>query len=376
MTAARSSVGSRAGLRVLALTPYPENVPSTRYRLLQLVPALADRGVSLTLRPFVSTEEHGRIRGGRRGVSAARTVLGAFRRVRSVLAGVDEYDVVLIQRGIGLLRDGGLLARLVESRVPLVYDFDDAVYLPQEGGRRWVEVLRDPEGTTRAFCRAATLVIAGNEHLAAFARAAVGPGGVGRVRVLPSVVDTERFVPGPRAGEGRTPALGWVGSDSTVRYLETLAPALLELARLVTHRLVVVAGGRRPQLPGVSYDYMTWRPQTEVSHFQELDVGLYPLDDTPWSRGKCGFKALQYLACGAPCVASPVGVLREIVRPAETGLHATGPGAWVEACARLLSDDSERGRMGERGRAFVQERYSVRWAAPRLAALLEEAASA
>ncbi len=367
----------RAALRVLALTPYPENMPSTRYRLAQLAPALAERGISLTLSPFVSPEEHRRARGGHGAVAAARAVLGAFRRARAVLAGADRYDVVLIQRGIGLLREGRLLARLVDTHVPLVYDFDDAVYLRQQGGRRWVETLRDPEGTTRAFCRAAGVVIAGNEHLATFARAAVGPGGAGRVRVLPSVVDTDRFVPGDRrGGEGGVPTLGWVGSDSTVSYLEALAPALLELARRVAHRLVVVAGGRRPQLPGVSYDYVTWRPQTEVSHFQELDVGLYPLDDTPWSRGKCGFKALQYLACGAPCVASPVGVLREIVRPGETGLHATGSEAWVDACARLLSDAAERTRMGERGRALVEERYSVRWAAPRLAAALEEAASA
>jgi len=371
---ARESTGAgRSQLRALALTPYPDTVPSTRYRLAQLVPALAEHGIELTLAPFLSVEEHRRLRGGGGRVTVVRTMLSAFRRMRGLLADVARYDVVLVQRGIGLLGDGGLLRRLLRAHVPVVYDFDDAVYLPQEGGRRWLEAIRDPEGTTRALCRAARLVLAGNEHLATFARSAVGPGDGARVRVLPSVVDTDRFV--PAVSKGGVPTVGWIGSDSTVPYLESLAPALRELARKTAHRLVVVAGVRRPHLPGVSYDFVAWRPHAEVSHFQELDVGLYPLDDTPWSRGKCGFKALQYSACGVPCVASPVGVLRDIVLPGETGLLAEGPSDWADACARLLSDGVARSRMGEAGRALVQARYSVRWAAPRLAAALREAAA-
>jgi glycosyltransferase involved in cell wall biosynthesis len=373
MRAPGTSPTGRPELRVLALAPYPDTVPSTRYRLVQLAPALAEHGIALTISSFVSVEEHRRLRGGGGRVATARTVLSAFRRVRALLAEVARYDVVLVQRGIGLLGDRGLLDRLLRAGVPVVYDFDDAVYLPQEGGRRWLESLRDPGGTTRAFCRAARIVLAGNEHLASFARSAVGPGDGGRVRVLPSVVDTDRFVPGE--GKGAVPAVGWIGSDSTVPYLEALAPALRELLGRVAHRLVVVAGVRRPHLPGVSYDFVTWHPHAEVSRFQELDVGLYPLEDTPWSRGKCGFKALQYLACGVPCVASPVGVLRDIVRPGETGLLADGPAEWTDACARLLSDGAQRARMGEAGRALVQAGYSVRWAAPRLAAALREAAA-
>ncbi len=364
---------SADALRVLALAPYPETSPSTRYRLAQLEPALARHGVRLELKPFLSEDEHRAVRSGRALGAAGRTVLGAFRRVRRVVDGAGAWDVVLVQRGIALLFDRGLLGRLVRTGTPVVYDFDDAVYLPQEHGRRLVEALRDPERTTRAFCRAARVVLAGNEHLAAFARSAVGPGAEARVRILPSVVDTERFA--PAAHDADVPTLGWVGSDSTVPYLEALAPALLELAARVPHRLVVVAGTRRPHLPGVTYDFVPWRPDAEAAHFQGLDVGLYPLDDTPWSRGKCGFKALQYLACGVPCVASPVGVLRDIVRPGETGLHADGPAAWVEACARLLADGAERARMGRAGRALVKAAYSVDAAAPRLVAALRDAAA-
>jgi glycosyltransferase involved in cell wall biosynthesis len=167
-----------------------------------------------------------------------------------------------------------------------------------------------------------------------------------------------------------------VGSDSTVPYLESLGPALRELAGRVPHRLVVVAGTRPPHLPGVTYDFVPWQPDAEAAHFQALDVGLYPLDDTPWSRGKCGFKALQYMACGVPCVASPVGVLRDIVRPGVTGLHAEDPQAWVEACARLLSDAEARARMGRAGRALVEAEYSVEAVVPQVMAAFRTALGA
>jgi len=210
------------------------------------------------------------------------------------------------------------------------------------------------------------------------------------VRVLPSVVDTTAFRPGspgreagtepgapPPGGGGETPllpTLGWVGSNSTLPYLERLAPALAALREQLRYRLLVVAGGRRPHLPGVPYDYERWTPAREVACFQELDVGLYPLDDTPWSRGKCGFKAIQYLACGVPCVASPVGVLREIVRPGETGLHATDTASWTAACARLLQAPEERARMGREGRERVVRDYSVQAAVETLVETLDEVA--
>jgi glycosyltransferase involved in cell wall biosynthesis len=109
----------------------------------------------------------------------------------------------------------------------------------------------------------------------------------------------------------------------------------------------------------VDHTFRRWSPEGEVAVFQELDVGLYPLHDTPWGRGKCGFKALQYLACAVPCVASPVGVLREIVRPGETGRHATDAEEWVAACEALLEDPAERCRLGGAGRALVERAFSV-----------------
>jgi len=361
----RSPAAPPRTLRVLALAPYPESAPSTRFRLDQFRAPLQGLGVAVTLHSFLSPAGYAAVRRG--GWRAGPTLVRAAAELLGVLGGAGRYDVVWIQRGLALLLDRALLGRLVRSGVPLVYDFDDAVFLAQDGGRRWLEGVRDPRGTAQAFCRAAARIFAGNDYLADFATDAVGAGGRDRVQVVPSVVDTAQVVASHRGGAG-PPTLGWVGSDSTIPYLESMADVLRSLASTTPHRLLVVAGRRRPRLPGVAVDYVPWTASGESALLGQVDVGLYPLDDTPWSRGKCGFKALQYLASGAPCVASPVGVLPDIVRHGETGLLAATPEEWVEACARLLADAELRRRMGERGRALVEERYSVAVQAPRVAA--------
>lgn len=352
-------------LRVLALTPYPEPAPSTRYRLVQMRAPLAALGVELTLHAAVSGREYAAVRRGGLGVLPA--LARSARAMAGVLGTLGGYDAVLVQRGISLVLDRMHLGTLRRAGIPLLFDFDDAVFLPQPGGKRWLELLRGPRATTTALCRSAAVVMAGNDYLADFARSAVGPGAEARVRVVPSAVDTEALRPPARAAEAGVPVLGWVGSDSTLPYLEALSPALRALAREVPHRLVVVAGTRLPALPGVPFDFVPWSAEGEAGALAGLDVGLYPLDDTPWTRGKCGFKALQYLACGVPCVASPVGVLREIVRPGATGLHAVGTPEWVEACAKILRDADLRARLGAQGRALVEERYSVARVAPLIA---------
>lgn len=357
-----------AGLRVLALAPYPETAPSTRYRVVQLMEPLRHLGVHVTLRTLVAATDYPSLR--RRGWPSAAGLLRAARKLRTVLDEAPAYDAVWIQRGLSLVLDRETLPRLARRGPALVYDFDDAVFLRQPGGSPWTEAARRPAGTTRALCRAAGQVMAGNEYLAAYAREARGGGGDG-VLVVPTSVDTRALA--PRRRESALPTVGWVGSDSALPYLESLAPALRELAASVPHRLVVVAGDREPRLPGVHFERVRWSPAVETDALASLDVGLYPLDDTPWTRGKCGFKALQYLACGTACVASPVGVLRDIVRPGVTGLHAVGQEEWTAALARLLSDAAERRRMGEAGRALVEREYSVDRVAPRVAEALQAA---
>jgi glycosyltransferase involved in cell wall biosynthesis len=341
-------------------------------RVVQYGPGLAAHGIDLHARPFLTEEAYRVVRSAPHWVDRLGGFLGGAVDAHQLLRSVREYDVVWIQRGLAPFLDAWALDAILDSGVPLVYDFDDAIYLPQNGGRAWVERLRDPRGVTRGFCVAAAVVLAGNEHLAAFARDAMGRGGK-RVQVVPSVVDTDVLTP-PRDRSPGPPVVGWVGSDSTLVYLEGIAEALAELSASGACRIVVAAGSRRPSLPGATYTFVPWSAAGEAELFQSLDVGLYPLDDSPWSRGKCGFKALQYMACAVPCIASPVGVLRTMVLEGGTGLIADAPSSWAPSVGTLLDDPERRRRMGQAGRHMVEERYSLRALTPVVAEALRHAA--
>ncbi|MFQ5537982.1 MAG: methyltransferase domain-containing protein [Gemmatimonadota bacterium] len=363
----RSLGGTPVGDRVarpwiLALALYPEVAPSTRFRLAQFVEPLKEKGFRLEIAPFLTTEEYLRFRHMGPAQQFRFAVGAPLARLRRRIRRAASGDVVVVQRAVAPLLNRRFLSRLRERGATILYDFDDAVYLPQEGGRRLAEWIRRPAESTGAFCREAHRVFAGNRWLADFAAEARGT--YDGVEILPSVVDTERFRPAESSRKGEPPTVGWIGSSSTLRYLEELAPHFRTLQEHNAFRLLVVAGDVPPELPGVDFEYRRWNPEAEVSVFQELDVGLYPLEDTEWGRGKCGFKAIQYLACGVPCVASPVGVLPDIVLPGETGFLARTGEEWVDAVQGLLRDPSLRRSMGARGRKHVEANYSVRSVLP------------
>ncbi|MBW3534381.1 MAG: glycosyltransferase family 4 protein [Gemmatimonadetes bacterium] len=356
-------------MRVTAFAPYPPEGPSTRFRLTQLAAPLSERGLDLRVLPFVTADLYPLLR--RRGAVRKVSLLvgGLGRRAREIAA-VSPDGVALVHRELAPLLNRALLRRLRGTGAPLVFDFDDAVYLPSPGAHPLLGPLRHPEAVTRAFCRAAAAVMAGNEHLAAWAREARG-GGPG-VHVVPTVVDTDRFR--PRPADERAPGpprVGWVGSHTSLPYLEALDPVLEDLRAHRRFDLVVVAN-RAPRMRA-EHTFVPWTPEGEVDQVRGLDVGLYPLPDDPWARGKCGFKAIQYMACGVPVVASPVGVLRDLVSPGETGFLADGPGAWKEGVARLLDDAAGRRAMGARGRERVVRSYSLASQVDAVAGILSQA---
>ena len=192
-------------LRVLALAQYPETAPSTRFRLAQFVPALRASNIAMTIRPFLTNEQY-RIARGAGPLRATWHLLDGFRDLRTTIASSGAFDVVMVQWNLAPIMDRRFLAILRRKGIPLVYDFDDAVFLELVGGRRWLEFLRSPHETTTAFCRSADVVLAGNDHLVEFARDATGRHGSDRIRLLPSVVDTDRFKPASK-DPGRIPTL-------------------------------------------------------------------------------------------------------------------------------------------------------------------------
>jgi glycosyltransferase involved in cell wall biosynthesis len=354
-------------MRLLALTPNPSVAASTRYRLEQYFPALRAAGIEPLLRPFLDETGFSVLyqRGFlRRKAAVALRALGG--RVADLLRSHDA-DAVLIHREAALV--GPPLIEWAVARVvrrPIIFDLDDAVwvsYVSPTYGALLPNLFKMPQKTNFTVA-AAVRVIAGNPHVAAYARRLNA-----RTEIIPTVVDTEKFRPAPR--DHRVPVLGWIGSHSSLQYLRSLVPALQRLA--CTHHFVVRVVGGTLDAPGVEVENLPWTLEREVSHFQSLDVGLYPLVEDDWSLGKSGFKAVQYMACGVPVVASPIGVTRDMIRDGETGFLAANEDAWVEHLGRLIDDAALRRRLGEAGRVEAVARWSLAAHAPRFVEVVLDA---
>ncbi len=358
-------------MKVLVLATFPSTAACTRYRCALFFDYLKSHGIECELRPFLGKAAFRNLyrRGG--WLSKVGQVLkAALLRAREVFA-VSGFDVVFVQREAMLFGPPVVewwCARVL--RKPLVFDFDDAIFVPYTSPTygRLATWLKWP-GKTATLLRWATSVIAGNNYLADYARQFNG-----EVTIIPTVVEATNWA---TKSKGSSPhssiVVGWIGSPTTTRYLLSVLPVLERLA--TRHRFVLrVVGANEPIcVPGLEVENVAWQQSTEVEQFQSLDVGLYPIVEDRWSVGKSGFKAIQYLAAGVPCVASPVGVNREIIKHDTNGLLAATPAEWEQQLERLLTDAELRQRLAAAGRCTVAERYSLEVHAPRLLAVLQAA---
>jgi glycosyltransferase involved in cell wall biosynthesis len=357
-------------VNVLAWVPYPLGIaPAQRYRIEQWAPYLRDLGIEVTFQPFATPSLARTLyERGRWAAKAAKMAGGIARRLSEALQ-AKKYDAVLLQRE-GSLIGPAWSERLLRARQPaIVYDFDDAVYLPYVSPtNRYLSYLKFP-WKTRALCRMARAVIAGNDHLAAYASRYND-----RVFVVPSTVSMREYQERPIPSSGRIPVVGWTGSHSSVPYLSLVREPLQELRRRRAFRLLII-GVEHFEIPGVDVECRPWSAASEVRDLWDMDLGIMPLPDEPWARGKCGMKAIQYMGIGIPAVVSPVGANREIVQDGVTGFHAATGAEWVEKLDLLLTDSDLRRRLGVAARASVSFLYSAEAQAPRVAEILRQVAS-
>lgn len=353
-------------LRVLVLARYGRAGASSRLRFAQYFPALAALGIDCVLEPLIDdatlARRYARGRYGR--VDLVRAYLRRWRALRGAWA----YGLVLVEKE-ALPWLPARLERALLAGVPFAMDFDDAVFHGYDRHPRW-SVRRLLGRRLDILMAAARVVVAGNAYLAARARAA----GARDVVSIPTVVDLDRYPkPAGLAVDG-IDRIVWIGSPSTAHYLDALAPALRQLAAQRRFRLRVI--GARIELPGIDVEHVAWTEASEAGGIAACAVGVMPLADTAWERGKCGYKLIQYMACGLPVVASPVGANMEIVEDGVDGVLAADDAAWVAALARLLDDPALRARMGQSGRAKVARTYSIQAQVDTLAWALRRAGAA
>lgn len=356
-------------MRVLALVPSIHNTsPGQRFRIEQWEPFLRERGVDITFRAFESEDLHRVLyRPGKIGRKLL-LVSGAFARRASELRSIETYDAVYLFREATLLGPAVFELFIARSGVPIIFDFDDAIFVPYRSpSNGYLSLLKFPS-KTRTICRVASHIMAGNAYLADYARQVNS-----RVTIVPTTIDTGIYTVRRPRPEPRVPVVGWSGSYSTVQHLDTLRSALIRLSKLEKFRLRVI-GAPRYELDGVEVEATDWRAETEVDDLRSIDIGVMPLPEDPWSRGKCGLKALQYMALSIPTICSPVGVNSEIIHDGVNGLLAASEDEWVERMRLLLKSARLRRELGEAGRKTVEERYSAAVQAPRVYDVFETAA--
>jgi glycosyltransferase involved in cell wall biosynthesis len=349
-------------MKLLSLPRYSSRYASGRLRFEQFYPALRSAGFEVSSYPFFDEryDAYGKLAAASQ---VGGLVSGYVRRVKQLLL-AGHYDLLWVQTEALPWALAACEQALLPSHTKIVVDFDDAWFhrydMHNSSIVRWLYADKIPR-----LMRRSSLVIAGNDYIAHFAQSA----GAQRVCVLPTVVSATQY----RARLTYEPCgeltIGWIGSPSTTRHLVQLAPVISQLRQSSNVRMLAV-GADADQLRGLPVEVRPWQLDREVQDLQEMDIGVMPLPDSPWERGKCGFKLIQYMACGLPVVASPVGVNTSIVQAGVNGFLANSTAEWVASLERLISDPMLRQSMGTSGRQVFEKRYSYESAANNLVELI------
>lgn len=350
-----------ARLRVLALPLYGPLAASTRHRISYFLPGLRERGIDVDVAPLLG-DDYLKKRFATGRVSYSAVAGGYLRRIGHLMRQAG-YDAAWVQGELNPLLPGWMDRVLL--RVPYVYDFDDAYYLKYE--QRGGVTARALVSKFGEFIEGAAVTVAGNDTLAAYASKFCED-----VRIVPTVIDHDRYLKADLIRRDGVFNVGWIGSPSSIRCLSVVEAPLKALAVEGPVRLTVV-GGEAPSLEGVDVVNVAWSEATEVEHICRFDVGIMPLEDEPWTRGKCAFKLIQYMACGVPAIGSAVGANCQALASG-AGLLANTDADWLRAFRQVRDDPASARLMGERGRARVRDRYSLASQVDNYERLLRDAA--
>lgn len=350
--------------RVLLLTRYTNRGASSRLRTLQYVDALSRRGIEFEIDSLLDDAYLEALYAGR-PIRWDR-VAGAYVRRAALRSRLQSFDVVWLEKEAFPWLPFACETWLWSGATAIVVDYDDAIFHRYDQHRSaWIRRLLGDK--IDRVMRRATAVVAGNEYLAKRARRA----GAERVEIIPTSVDLGRYHPREPASRRGPFTVGWIGTPQTAHFLTDIAPALRRIAAHGDVRFVFVGCPAGLEL-GVDYEARPWSEATESTDIGSFDVGLMPLNDAPFERGKCGYKLIQYMACAVPVIASPVGVNEQIVRPDANGFLADSVDEWVAALERLRGDDRLARTLGACGRARVEAEYSTTAALPKLEQVLRD----
>ena len=348
---------------ILLLARYGSMGASSRIRSYQYIDALESAGLRITRCPMFS-DAYVAARHRNRTRTAAAAMAGFARRAGQLLR-AGRHAALWVEYEL-LPWLPFVFERAFLNDRPVIVDYDDAVFHRYD---------RHPSALVRSLLgakidrimHAATVVVAGNDYLAARARDA----GATRIEIVPSVIDIRRYRQ-KQTFASESLAVGWIGSPSTIPYLRAIEPAL-RAASDIRNLTITNVGGTPWFPPELAVTNLDWSEAGEIDAMLKFDVGIMPLPDNPWTRGKCGYKLIQYMGCALPVIASPVGVNAQIVEHGRSGFIASSNADWVQALRALATSPTLRESLGKAGFEKVARKYSLESTAPRLIALFEDA---
>jgi glycosyltransferase involved in cell wall biosynthesis len=348
---------------ILALTRYERLGSSSRVRFYQYFPYLQSNGLDIVNEPFFTDEYVRALYGGGRQITIKEVTLAYLKRINCLLKS-RKFDLLWVEKEFLPWLPSGIESLFRSHKIPYVVDYDDAVFHRYD---------MHPNPLVRAVLgdkidqvmKHAEMVIVGNEYLADRATKA----GARRIEYLPSVVDIARYEI-KIWKQDNSFKVGWIGSPVTAPYLKMAQEALERLGKESKIQLVLVGAGESHTFPNIPTEKIPWSEDIELSISRKFDVGIMPLPDEPFERGKCGYKLIQYMAGGIPVVASPVGINQQIVEPGVNGYLANSMDDWLTALRALRDDPQKRYSMGTAGRQKAEKLYNLQVTAPKLLGLL------
>ncbi|HTH54916.1 MAG TPA: glycosyltransferase family 4 protein [Cyclobacteriaceae bacterium] len=344
-------------MKIFFLVPYPlAQSPSQRFRFEQYFEVLKDQGMQCKVQSFLSHDNWRVFYNKGNNLLKLRCILAGFIKRAVSLFAVLRYDFVFIHREatpIGPPIFEWVIAKLLRKK--MIYDFDDAIWLTDKKRESRMENIIRWRGKVAHICKWSFKVSAGNAYLADYAKTFNK-----NVVVNPTTIDTVNVhKTNSKFQANQRIVIGWTGSHSTLKYLKDIEGILMHIEQRFLSVDFCVIADKAPDLNLKRLVFKPWSLETEVGDLTQFDIGVMPLPDDEWAKGKCGFKALQYMAMEIPTVASPVGVNTEIIKNGINGLLARNPAEWEKSLSVLIDDENLRKRLGKEGRLTVEQHYSV-----------------
>lgn len=347
-------------MNILVLTRYDRKGASSRLRFYQYLPYLRAKDIQYTVSPFFgkdyidnlySSESRNKVQ-----------VLWSYIKRIKVLIKIYKYDLVWVEKEL-FPSFPAIFEKLLQIlNVKLVVDYDDAVFHNYDRGKGIVKKLLSKK--IDRVMKSASLVMCGNNYIADRAKRAEANN-----IIFPTVIDVDKYQYDSNV-KNEILIIGWIGTANTLRYLVDLKSVFENLSKKIEFQLNII--GAEWNNPSFKILEIPWQESNEVSEIQKFDIGIMPLRNSPWEKGKCGYKLIQYMGCGKPVVGTPIGVNDEIIIDGFNGFKANSEDEWVNAITKLAEDFETRKRMGSKGRKLVESRFSLQSAASTLISEFEK----